>query len=191
VNSSGNRAHILQVALDLFASRGYDATGVKEIVEAVGITKPTLYHYFGNKRGLLGALVDEHAAPFLADLRAAATYDGNLGATLNRVAAVYLTFAATQPTLCRFLLSLLSVPPGNEAHEDGARIFGEQRRMLEDMFEAASKDHGNMRGRQVRYAHSFLGVLNSYALLVLQGQVQANDRLRRDIVHQFSHGIYS
>ncbi len=43
--SDDTRARILCHALQLFASRGYDATGVQEIVEAAGVTKPTLYHY--------------------------------------------------------------------------------------------------------------------------------------------------
>ena len=41
-----NRARLLDCAQDLFAARGYDAVGVQEIVEAAGVTKPTLYHYF-------------------------------------------------------------------------------------------------------------------------------------------------
>ena len=30
--------------------KGYDAVGVQEIVDTAGITKPTLYYYFGSKR---------------------------------------------------------------------------------------------------------------------------------------------
>ena len=55
-----NRSNILSCALRLFATRGYDAVGVQEIVEAAGITKPTLYHYFGSKQGLLDALLKEY-----------------------------------------------------------------------------------------------------------------------------------
>src|SRR5215211_7966667 len=68
MKESGNRALILDRALGLFAARGYDAVGVQEIVEAAGVTKPTLYHYFGSKRGLLEALVAEHAGEFLAEV---------------------------------------------------------------------------------------------------------------------------
>ena len=45
------RENILIVALTLFAGRGYDAVGVAEICETDAITKPTLYHYFGEGRG--------------------------------------------------------------------------------------------------------------------------------------------
>src|SRR3954468_12582246 len=48
---------ILSTALDLFAVKGYDATAVREICEAAGITKPTLYYFYGSKDGVLQALV--------------------------------------------------------------------------------------------------------------------------------------
>ena len=53
-----NRAEILNAALDLFHARGYDAVGVQEIVERAGVTKPTLYYYFGSKLGLLKSLLE-------------------------------------------------------------------------------------------------------------------------------------
>ena len=48
-----NREKILNCALELFHARGYDAVGVQEIAETAGVTKPTLYYYFRNKRGLM------------------------------------------------------------------------------------------------------------------------------------------
>ena len=43
----------------LFANRGYDAwaTSVREIVEAAGVAKPTLYYHFQSKEGLAQALL--------------------------------------------------------------------------------------------------------------------------------------
>ncbi len=45
-------------------ANGYDAMGIQRIVEAARITKPTLYHYFGSKQGLL-ALRRGNRIPFL------------------------------------------------------------------------------------------------------------------------------
>ncbi|MFI6349310.1 TetR/AcrR family transcriptional regulator [Streptomyces sp. NPDC050560] len=44
---------LLAAATRLFAERGYDRTSVQEIVEAAGVTKGALYHYFGSKEDLL------------------------------------------------------------------------------------------------------------------------------------------
>ena len=47
-----NRQKIRDQALSLFAARGYEAVGVEQIARAAGVTKPTLYHYFGSKENL-------------------------------------------------------------------------------------------------------------------------------------------
>jgi len=44
---------LLAAATRLFAERGFDRTSVQEIVEAAGVTKGALYHYFGSKDDLL------------------------------------------------------------------------------------------------------------------------------------------
>lgn len=47
------RRRILDVALDLFATKGFAATGVQEIVSKAGVTKGALYHYFASKDEIL------------------------------------------------------------------------------------------------------------------------------------------
>lgn len=44
---------LLATATKLFAEQGYDRTSVQEIVDAAGVTKGALYHYFGSKDDLL------------------------------------------------------------------------------------------------------------------------------------------
>src|SRR5215204_782498 len=42
----------LKAAHELFAERGYAAVKMDEIAASVGVTKPLLYNYFGNKEQL-------------------------------------------------------------------------------------------------------------------------------------------
>lgn len=51
------RTEILSAAQELFISKGYVATTVQEIIDAVGIAKGTFYHYFDSKVDLLDALI--------------------------------------------------------------------------------------------------------------------------------------
>jgi len=53
------RERLLHAAMELFATRGYAATSIREIVGAVGVTKPVLYYHFQSKEGLYLALVEE------------------------------------------------------------------------------------------------------------------------------------
>ncbi|WP_063059301.1 TetR/AcrR family transcriptional regulator [Nocardia sienata] len=59
---------ILDAAVRLFVAKGFEETSLREIADAVGITKPSLYYHFASKLELLVAIVD----PLLDDLRALA-----------------------------------------------------------------------------------------------------------------------
>lgn len=57
---------MLESARALFASRGYAAVTMDEVAAAVGVTKPLLYNYYGNKEQLFLACM-EPAADALLD----------------------------------------------------------------------------------------------------------------------------
>src|SRR5688572_13090161 len=46
------RRQLLEVALTVFAERGFHPTSMNEIAEAAGVTKPVLYQHFSSKREL-------------------------------------------------------------------------------------------------------------------------------------------
>ena len=52
------RNTILDTAARLFAQNGYAGTSMREIGEAAGFTKPTLYYHFSSKEGLCKALIE-------------------------------------------------------------------------------------------------------------------------------------
>ena len=58
---------ILDKALALFSSRGYDAVSVGEIAQAVGIKAPSLYNHFPSKQAIFDALVESVAAQYTRD----------------------------------------------------------------------------------------------------------------------------
>lgn len=59
---------ILDAAVRLFVAKGYEETSLREVADAVGITKPSLYYHYASKLDLLVAIVN----PLLDDLRALA-----------------------------------------------------------------------------------------------------------------------
>ncbi|MEN1729289.1 MAG: TetR/AcrR family transcriptional regulator [Pseudomonadota bacterium] len=46
------RALIIDVALELFSARGFDAVSIRDIAEATGLTNPALYRHFSSKQAL-------------------------------------------------------------------------------------------------------------------------------------------
>ncbi|GAA2204700.1 TetR family transcriptional regulator [Nonomuraea monospora] len=52
------RERIQQVALELFAERGYDKTSLQEVAERLEITRPALYYHFRTKEDILASVVE-------------------------------------------------------------------------------------------------------------------------------------
>jgi AcrR family transcriptional regulator len=53
------RTEIQHVARELFTSKGYEATSMREIAEALGIKKASLYYHFTGKEDILRSLVEQ------------------------------------------------------------------------------------------------------------------------------------
>jgi len=102
---------ILKKALELFSEKGYDATSVREICEAAGITKPTLYHFYGSKEGVYRAIVDGALMRFQSDLIRSLGGDGSLRDRLVRMAQTYVEGTLREPDLARFVMALIHNSP--------------------------------------------------------------------------------
>ncbi len=59
MEKGNTRQEILETALELFSVKGYEATSVSQLADAVGIRKASLYSHFGSKQEILDALVQE------------------------------------------------------------------------------------------------------------------------------------
>jgi len=121
----GSHDRILNKALELFSKKGYDATSVREICEAAGITKPTLYHFYGSKEGVYRALVDGALADFRARLATLIEEPGSTRERLRAVARDYFAIARENRELVRFLLALTHNPSSSAPAADIPRFYEE------------------------------------------------------------------
>jgi AcrR family transcriptional regulator len=188
---SGNRATILATALRLFSERGYEAAGVAELCDASGVTKPTLYHYFGSKRGLLDAIIDERGGPLLNRVKAAAGYAHDVPKGLEAIALAFATSAIEDNAFARLRLSLSFAPPGSEGGSAASALNDSIFAEIEAFFRDAALDHGNMKGRSRPYAAAFIGTVDTYVGLYLAGRSGLSSEVVRGAVRQFMYGIFS
>jgi AcrR family transcriptional regulator len=72
------RRRILEVALEIFASQGYEGTSTRLLADRAGVNLPAIQYYFGSKEGLYRAVIEQiirhneaHMAPLAARVRAA------------------------------------------------------------------------------------------------------------------------
>lgn len=54
----GTKAAIRDTVVELFATKGFEQTSLREVADAVGITKASLYYHYASKLDLLLAVID-------------------------------------------------------------------------------------------------------------------------------------
>jgi AcrR family transcriptional regulator len=88
----GVRSRFLDVAAELFQSKGYCATGMQAIFEEAGVTAGAFYHHFESKKDLALAVIEERVAAEVEQTWIAPVRDAST--TLAGVTAVFKSIAA-------------------------------------------------------------------------------------------------
>jgi AcrR family transcriptional regulator len=115
----------LVVARGLFAERGYAAVTMDEVAAAVGVTKPLLYNYFGNKDGLYLACMEPAADALVATVLAAVERSAGPEEALRSGIHAFFAFLDSDRSAWRVLFDE-TAPAGGEI---AARV-SEQRERL-------------------------------------------------------------
>ncbi len=136
-DSTSSPERILQSALSLFSEKGYDSTSVREICAASGITKPTLYHFYGSKEGVYRALVDGTLERMRRELTRAVEEEGSLRQRLGRLTRTYFDAARGEPDLARFILALTHDPPSSAPRTDFLTFYDDVLAQVTRAIEAA------------------------------------------------------
>ena len=67
------RNEILDVAEELFVTKGYDKTSTNDILERIGIARGTLYYHFKSKEDILNAMIERINEALIAKVRVIAS----------------------------------------------------------------------------------------------------------------------
>ena len=65
------RRAILDATEALLVERGFEAFSMRRLAERCGYTAPTIYHYFGDKQGLVDTLLEERFPRMVAAMKRA------------------------------------------------------------------------------------------------------------------------
>ena len=105
------RERLLSGATELFASKGYAATTVREIVGRAGVTKPALYYYFRSKEGLYLDLMREPFSEFAALVEEAVLEAGSARERLFRLCLMAYDIFIENLDAARVMYSIYYGPP--------------------------------------------------------------------------------
>ena len=103
----GSRDKILDAAEDLFARRGFAGIGMREVAEAAGLGKSSLFHHFKSKAELYAAVVGRILDHLDARLTAALAAGGNPLARFDRWIETLIDTLAEHHNYARLLLRSL------------------------------------------------------------------------------------
>lgn len=166
------RDEILEIAVGLFATRGYHGVSMDDIGAAAGVTGPALYHHFAGKEAMLVAALIPVSEGLLAGGRErAAGHSGEPRSTLVSLIDFHVDFALANPAVIALHLHELDRLP----EEPRRKIRRLQRLYVEEWVTVLTTLHPGLPDGEARVlAHAAFGLMNSTPFL--GGEV---DRRRR------------
>lgn len=97
------RAKLIQAARTAFAAKGYAAASMDDLTAEASLTRGALYHHFGDKKGLLQAVIDQIDAEMLARMRVASGQAETLWLAFLTEGVAYIEMAL-EPEIQRIML---------------------------------------------------------------------------------------
>ncbi|GIW42809.1 MAG: hypothetical protein KatS3mg077_0091 [Candidatus Binatia bacterium] len=107
VGEPSSREKILDAAELLFAQRGFSGVGMREVAEAVGLSKSSLFHHFRSKVELYAAVAARILSVFEERTAEALTSPGDAFVRFDRWLEAMIETLAERPSRARLLLRSL------------------------------------------------------------------------------------
>lgn len=187
------KARIERCAIDLFGRKGFAATSVREIVEAAGVTKPSLYYYFRGKEHLYESLIVETLQSFHKELVEKTKASGSTRERLLCIAQAHLERVESEPMTVRFMFRALfgfaAQTPQIDFTHYAAETDGLIRQVLEEGAAKGELPHGAASDFAVV---QFTGLLHIYIMRNAVGlRDDLSSPLAERVVELFLKGLES
>lgn len=160
------REEILEVAVSLFASKGYDGVSMDAIGAAAGVTGPALYHHFKGKEAMLAAALYPVSESLLNGGRArVAQHADDPEAALAALVDFHVDFALANPAVIALHLHELDRLPEQPRRE----IRRLQRLYVEVWVSTITALRPELTAAEARVlAHATFGLMNSTPFLSVE-----------------------
>ncbi len=111
------RRAILDATQELLVEQGYESFSMRKLASRCGYAAPTIYHYFGDKPGLLDRLIDLRMREVSAEMRSVHLTSDPVE-NMRRLFIAFVRWGLANPTHYQLLTSTREPhPAGEEARE--------------------------------------------------------------------------
>jgi TetR/AcrR family fatty acid metabolism transcriptional regulator len=104
--ADATRERILAAAIELFAERGFAATGIEALCQRANVVRTAIYWHFDSKEGLLVPVIERVASEWIEEIQKSVYLEGDPLARLDRFVASLRDLVVLRPNLVRLLLSV-------------------------------------------------------------------------------------
>jgi len=167
-DSYGMKERILRVSVELFLKKSYRGTSVKDITDAVSISKGALYWYFKSKDELLETIIGIYETDFLEGLIKAVHLSGNGFINLYKDYHRYINeYAAANTELCVLFTTLSAelAGSGTVAEIRIKGIYAKYLEFIESLLDLARDENLLKKDADVNLlAHTIIGIRNGILL---------------------------
>jgi AcrR family transcriptional regulator len=101
IETHDSRERILETATRLFIAQGYRGISMREIAEAVGVSKPAIYHHFSDKEALFLAILNRNVQGLSANIQQAHRSSAHSAAAIESIIRIVLEQPVEQRAVLR------------------------------------------------------------------------------------------
>lgn len=134
------RQALLSSARKSFTDHGYAATAMDELCTAAGLTRGALYHHFGDKQGLLKAVVAEMDVEMDQRLQQSFATANNTWAGLQQRCQLYLEMAQ-EAEIKRIILQDARAVLGQRSGTESQQCLTSLQSILQELMHAGTIHH--------------------------------------------------
>jgi len=100
------KTKIFSIAAHLFAEKGFNGVSMREISEESGVSKPTIYYYFGSKEGIYSELVNTGISHILRELENINSMIMPIKDKLSSLIKRFFKYSLQYPEYVKFFITL-------------------------------------------------------------------------------------
>jgi AcrR family transcriptional regulator len=189
VGSSEIAERIARTAARLFASDGYDATSVRNIVEAAAVTKPTLYYYFDSKEALAETLLTDAIEKLTVGVREILARPGTATDKLIALIEEHFRLCRDDPDRARFAYAMFFGPRSSHVSGVLAELGQGLAELVSHVVGALADERIIARERTEECTAAVRGLITIYTMDYLYRNLKLDDDLPRRLVMDLLDGF--
>lgn len=183
-----SKEKLIKTAIELFSARGFRGTSIRDIAQAMGMSISNIYHYFGNKEGLLLAILEHSSKTLVEKLHEVAGQDSDPLDRFKELVVTHMRLSESYKKEARIFfldeehLSEEGTVVNRQIQKDILLIYRNQLRALQDAGYLGERNSTIL-------AFNILGVINWQLRWYRPDGPLTMDQVTEEVLSFILHGI--